>query len=248
MPQPKYFQRDDGAFTKSKEGVDWIRKYGEAGVYVEKADDGYWEVRENEYIPRVGEDDREIDNFENKSDAVEAARKHVMNYTPQQGELDYDGEQYVYEFYINRIDGSHNRDDLAGYVADWINRNYYIYTEYEDYESGGSEDVDASLSAVGAGEIGLTTSRERGFIKKERFDKHAFDIPMYVEEVLEERDMLRHEVHRAVQKYKVQNEPLPAEFEIEEQVLDKLVERSAEMVIDKMENPPHTRFVKKKEE
>lgn len=243
MAKPKHFSRDDGAFTNSKEGADWIRDYGEMGVYVQKADDGLWEVRKNEYIPRVGTDDEEIDVLDTKSDAMEVARDFVMNYQPEEGELDYDGKQYVYEFYDGRFD-SYSRDDLIEIIADYINRNYTIFTEYEDYDSGEIEDVEASISSVGGGQVGLTTDRERGYIKKERFDMRGLELGLAIEEVIEEKDLLNHETHRAIQETRVQGEPLPDEFEIEDEVLDKVAQKGSKIVIRKMENKPHTRFLK----
>lgn len=245
MPKPKHFSKDDGAFTgRNSSGEDWTRDYGEAGVYVQKADDGNWEIRENEYIPNVGTDDREIDVKPTKKKAMDVARDYVMNYEPRKGEADYDGKHYIYDFYTDRIVGGHSRDDLCEYVADYINRNYVIFTEYEDYESGEIEDAEGKLAAVGRGQIGLTTDRERGFLKKERFDKADFDLVYYMEQVLEEKGLLTWEVHRAIQRVKVQNDALPAEFRIEDEALDKTVQESANMVVSKMENPPHTRIMK----
>lgn len=244
MAKPKHFSRDDGAFTGTyTEGVDWIRDYGEMGVYVQKADDGLWEVRKNEYIPRVGTDDEEIDVLETKSDAMEVARDFVMNYQPEEGEVDYDGKQYVYEFYDGRFD-SYSRDDIIEIIADYINRNYHIFTEYEDYDSGEIEDVEASVSSVGGGRVGLTTNRERGYIKKERFDMRDLELGLAIEEVIEEKDLMNHKTHRTIQETRVQGEPLPNKFEIEDEVLDKVAQRGADIVIRKMENKPHTRFFK----
>ena len=245
MAKPKHFSRDDGAFTGSKEGADWIRDYGEMGVYVQKADDGLWEVRKNEYIPRAGTDDEEIDVLDTKSDAMEVARDFVMNYKPREGELSYNGKQYVYEFYHGRFD-SYGRDDLIEIIADYINRNYNIFTEYEDYDSGDGmiEHVEASVGSLGGGQIGLTTDRERGYIKKERFDRNDLDLGLAIEEVIEEKDLLNHETHRAIQKWKVQNEPLPEEFDIEDEVLDKVAKIGADIVIRRMEAKPHIRFFK----
>jgi hypothetical protein len=239
MPKIPNFTRDDGipGSEHSDSAAGWGRDWDESYVIVDKAEDGLWEATFTEAETAFA-DDHEIDVKDTKEDAMDAARDWMRDNGETVFSSESDRDQAIHQFYMKKIADSLTSRDVNGIVADYVNRNYHIYTEYEDYENGEIEDVEATVTSTRHNEkIILTTSRERGAIKEKSLN---VDVGDAILTVLQEQGLYTDEVFRQVRKELIYSDgDYP---DIEEDALDLVAEWGADRIIDDWETRK-TRFV-----
>lgn len=242
MPKIPEWTKKGEDFVKEAE-ENWERDWGEAylGIYKE---DGLYTVEITS--------GRDTDIYA-EEETLEDAREVAIDYMKRKDKsLLFPQEKNPYDTVLEYLENqyfNYSGRDINGMVANYIHNNYQIFTEYEDYDSGEIERVEAEVSTSNHNErLGLTTSRERGFIKKKSLD--SYDVGDIIYRVLEEKDIEIELFYIEVMRNKVQGEPidLPEEYdftmtELEEEVTNRIAEHYAKKVVEQFENPPQTEFL-----